>query len=89
MTTAGRNEHLTPRNAGGRMRSMSMPLSVEEIVPLVAALPPEERARLLRAIRGLEGADSAAYMSTPPVDHEFSSDDDPLAWDGEGWEDIT
>ncbi|MCC6368780.1 MAG: hypothetical protein IT165_35100 [Bryobacterales bacterium] len=65
---------------------MSNSLTVEEIVPLVEALPPEERARLVRLITGLH--DSSIYAARPPAGDEFSTDEDPLAWDSEGWENV-
>jgi len=34
------------------------------------------------------GADAVAYSSVPPTDDEFSADDDPLAWDADGWENV-
>ncbi len=70
------------------MQSMSNLLTVEEIVPLVEALPPEERARLVRLITGSLNADSAFYSTRPPASDEFSTDDEPLAWDSEGWENV-
>ena len=68
------------------MQSMPNPLTVEEIVPLVEALPPEERARFVRLITGLD--DLSIYAARPPAGDEFSTDEDPLAWDSEGWESV-
>jgi len=34
------------------------------------------------------GFDSAVYRSVPPAHHEFSTDEEPLAWDADGWEGI-
>lgn len=70
------------------MQSMPGPLTVEQIVPLVEALPPAERARLLRLIIASSNADSSIYAASPPSSSEFSTDEDPLAWDSEGWEDV-
>jgi len=33
-------------------------------------------------------ADLAVYQSLPPTRNEFSTDDEPLAWDADGWESI-
>jgi len=73
---------------GGTLRSMASSLTVEEIVPLVEALPPPERARLLRLITNLRPDDSSIYRAIPPAREEFSGDADPLAWDSEGWENL-
>jgi hypothetical protein len=70
------------------MQSMPGPTTVEEIVPLVAALSPIERARLLRLITTTRNIDSSVYEAIPPSPDEFSADEDPLAWDSEGWESV-
>ena len=36
--------------------------------------------------RLIPATDSAAYQGHPPGTAEFSTDDDPLAWDADGWE---
>ncbi|MDX2053647.1 MAG: hypothetical protein SFV15_14700 [Polyangiaceae bacterium] len=64
---------------------MANPLTADEILPLVAALSPQEKARLLRLIVGPASAD-AAYRSNPPTQDEFTADHDQLAWDAGGWE---
>lgn len=66
---------------------MPKPLTADEILPLVASLSPQERARLLRLIRGPIDP-QAAYSERPPGSEEFSSEDDALAWDAEGWENV-
>ena len=63
------------------MQSMHGPTTVEEIVPLVEALSPLERVRLLRLI-------TSVYEAIPPNPEEFSADEDPLAWVSEGWENV-
>lgn len=68
--------------------SVANSLSADDILPLVAALTPEERARLLRLMALPQRADALAYRSPPPSRDEFSSDEDPLAWEAEGWEDL-
>jgi hypothetical protein len=55
----------------------------------VEKLPREEQVRLAKlALRAaaLSGEARAAYGAEPPRPDEFSSDDEPLAWDSEGWE---
>ena len=63
-------------------------LTADDILPLVAASTPEERVLLLRLIAssGGRGGDDSVYASVPPLRDEFSADDDPLAWEAEGWE---
>ena len=70
------------------MRVMSKRLTADDLLPLVACLPPQERVRLVRLITSPPGADAAMYGSVPPASHEFSTDDEPLAWDATGWEDV-
>lgn len=70
------------------MLAMSKSLTAEDILPLVAALTPAERVRLLRLIAGPSGADEAVYRSLPARPDEFSADDEPLAREAEGWENV-
>jgi hypothetical protein len=70
------------------MQSMAKTLTADDILPLVASLTPRERIRLLRLIALPQGADASLYRLTPPSRDEFSADEDPLAWDAEGWEDV-
>lgn len=65
---------------------MGKPLTADDVLPIVAALTPQEKSRLLRLI-SMRG-DAAAYAAMPPASDEFSSDEEPLAQDGEGWDDI-
>src|ERR1035438_1936405 len=71
-----------------RMQSMAKTLTADDILPLVASLTPRERVRLLRLIALPQGSDAPVYRSVPPSRDEFSADDEPLAWDAEGWEDV-
>jgi len=64
---------------------MAKPLTAEEILPLVACLSPQEKARLLRLITS---PDSIAYSQAPTSLSEFASDEDQLGWDADGWEDV-
>jgi hypothetical protein len=69
---------------------MPKPLSAEDVFPLVDSLSPQERLRLLRLISTRPAADDReAYRAAPPRGEEFSSDAEPLAWDAEGWEDVS
>jgi hypothetical protein len=61
-------------------------LTADDILPLVAALTPEERVRLLRLIASPEARDASVYASVPPRRDEFSADDESLGWEAEGWE---
>ncbi|MGA3328100.1 MAG: hypothetical protein ABSF45_26920 [Terriglobia bacterium] len=64
-------------------------LSAEDIFPLVDCLSPDERLRLLRFISARPAADDRdTYRALPPRNQEFSSDQDLLAWDAEGWEEV-
>ena len=71
-----------------RMQAMARALTADDILPLIDSLTPQERVRLLRLIAEPQGGDAPVYRATPPSRDEFSSDDEPLAWDAEGWEDI-
>jgi hypothetical protein len=68
------------------MRAMPKPLTADDIIPLIASLTPLERVRLLRFIALSQGTDASFYGSLPPSREEFSSDEEPLAWDAGGWE---
>jgi hypothetical protein len=65
---------------------MPKSLRAEDVFPLVDCLSTRERLRLLRLISTRPFADDRdAYRALPPRDEEFSSEDEPLAWDAEGW----
>ena len=38
--------------------------------------------------RLVSATDATAYQSLPPTRHEFSADDEALAWDADGWENV-
>lgn len=38
--------------------------------------------------RLIPATDAAAYQAHPPAETEFSTADDPLAWDADGWENV-
>jgi hypothetical protein len=66
---------------------MSKPLTADEILPLIACLSPQEKARLLRLIAAPPSPNDA-YRRRPASADEFSGDEDQLAWDAEGWESV-
>jgi hypothetical protein len=66
----------------------SMALTADDILPSVVSLTPQERVRLLRLIALPQGADASVYRSLPPASDEFSAEEEPLAWEAEGWEDV-
>lgn len=63
-------------------------LTAEDILPLVSSLPEEERLRLLRLIASPCAAGVSGYLKTPLTQDEFSSDDDLLAWEADGWDEF-
>jgi hypothetical protein len=58
---------------------VTKPKTAEELLPLVAELAPQERARLLSLIAASSGIAAAAPEPELAVD-------DLLSWDSEGWE---
>ncbi len=70
------------------LASMPKSFMADDILPLVAALTPAERVRLLHLMSRPQGADEAVYGSLPPGLDEFSTDEESLAWEAEGWEDV-
>ncbi len=65
---------------------MSQPLTANDLLPLVARLAPRERERLMRLIAATAERDASLYATAPPRQDEFTSDEESLAWDAEGWE---
>jgi hypothetical protein len=69
-----------------------MNLKAEDLLPLVLKLSHDEQVRLaklaLRAATYHGATDAETYRLNPPESDEFSSDEDPLAWEAEGWEDM-
>jgi hypothetical protein len=65
---------------------MSQPLTATDLLPLVARLAPQERKRLVRLIEDAGERDAALYLASPVKPGEFASDEDPLAWDADGWD---
>lgn len=70
---------------------MSDPLTASDFWPLILKLPHDERVRLAKlALRAAANDPSAAtYAGTPPGTDEFSSDEEPLAWEAQGWEEFS
>ncbi len=54
----------------------------------MAALSEGERIKLLRWIASPHGADAASYIAAPAARDEFSSDEEPAAWDADGWDEF-
>ena len=71
---------------------MNPMLTAEDLWPLVLKLTHDEQVRLaklaLRAAAHSGEADAEAYRVSPPGADEFSSEEDPLAWDAEGWKEF-
>lgn len=71
---------------------MSQTLTAQDLWPLVQKLPHDEQVRLaklaLRAAAQSGSSDAEAYRAAPPSVDEFSSQEEPLAWEAEGWEEF-
>ena len=67
---------------------MSRVLSADDIMPLVASLTEAERVRLLKWIALPRGLDATAYKAAAEENGEFSSDDELVAWDADGWDEF-
>lgn len=68
---------------------MNQRLTAEDLRPLIMKLSVDERQKLARiAARATVKSDEELYAANPPRNHEFDSDDEPLAWEGEGWEEF-
>jgi len=66
---------------------MPKPVTADDLLPLIAALPVVERVRLLRLLTTRPTSDAAAaYDAQPTGPEEFSADHDALGWDADGWE---
>jgi hypothetical protein len=71
---------------------MSQTLTAQDLWPLVQKLPHDEQVRLaklaLQAAARSGSSDADAYRAAPPSMDEFSSQEDPLVWEAEGWEEF-
>ena len=70
------------------VRIMSQTLTANDLLPLVARLTPRERERLAHLIGATSERDAAIYTAAPIRQDEFATNDESLAWDAEGWEDV-
>ena len=71
---------------------MSAALTAQDLWPLLLKLPHEEQVRLAKlalhaASRG-GIQDRHTYQSVPPAAAEFAVEEDPLAWEAEGWDEF-
>jgi len=74
---------------GGTILLMPKSMTADDILPLVANLTVQERVRLIGLIAGQPDTDAMAiYSALPPGWDEFSTDEEPLSWDAEGWEEM-
>jgi hypothetical protein len=64
---------------------VTKPKTAEELLPLVAELAPQERARLLQIIATSSGIAAVAQAVSPARGDEFTVDD-LLSWDSDGTE---
>jgi len=68
---------------------MTAHLTADDILPLIARLPIQERERLFHLILEAPASDDAiAYATLPPSPDEFSADEESMAWEAEGWEEF-
>ena len=69
---------------------METPLTAQDLWPLLRKLPHDEQLCLaklaLYAASGGGREEARAYQAAPPAADEFSIADNPLAWEGEGWD---
>jgi hypothetical protein len=79
----------------GRARTkidVLMSLKAQDFLALVNNLSHEEQVRLARLALSVAAStgslDSNAYRKWPEGQREFSSVEDSLAWDAEGWEEF-
>ncbi len=69
-----------------------IPLTAQDLWPLVTKLSHDEQVRLaklaLMAASRVPADDVLQYASSPSGGQEFSDSEDPLGWDGEGWDEV-
>jgi hypothetical protein len=63
-------------------------LTADDLMPPGASLPDGERMKLLRWIASPHGTDACAHKVAPLTRDEFSGDDDPIAWEADGWDEF-
>ena len=71
-----------------RVRVVPPLLTADDIMPLVSSLSESERIKLLKRIASPRGVDASAYMTATPTRDEFSADDEPIAWEADGWDEF-
>jgi hypothetical protein len=72
--------------------SVTNPPDTRELWSLIRRLPREERLRLAKMVfrsAAEDGDDTVAYADAPVGPDEFSSEDEPLSWDAEGWDEFS
>jgi hypothetical protein len=57
-------------------------------MPLVASLTERERIKLLKWIASPHGTDASSYTAATPARDEFSGEDEPIAWEADGWDEF-
>jgi hypothetical protein len=67
-------------------------ITARDLLPLVEKLSHDEQVRLaklaLRAAAAPSSQDADAYRTAPPAPEEFSTEDESLSWEAEGWDRI-
>ncbi len=65
-------------------------ITARDLLPLVEKLSHDEQVRLaklaLRAAAAASDQDTETYRTAPPAPEEFSSQDESLSWEAEGWD---
>ena len=90
----GGREIGAPADRGYTLGVARDPHDLDRLAAELASLTPEERARVLAAAlrrmrhESRRGSDADGYGAVPPGVDEFSTEDDPLAWDAEGWDEF-
>lgn len=70
-------------------QAMDRPTTAEDFMALISSLSNQERVRLVHLlVQQTRSSDAEAYALMPPGEDEFSSDEEPLAWEAEGWEEF-
>ena len=75
------------------LETVNDPLKAADLLPLIQRLPASEQILLaklaLQAAAAHDGSDGDRYIATAPTTEELGTDDDdPLAWDADGWEEF-
>jgi hypothetical protein len=69
------------------LERMSDPLTASDFLPLILRLPHDERVRLAKlALRAAARSDSLPAAELAPLSpNDLLLEDEPLAWESEGW----